>query len=89
MMKEHDVATFEEVDQLVQDADLRPFQTGGRQHTTREMVASSPAAALANVCAIYRVVRPILALIAGAIFLPKKWREAIQTLISVLDTLCP
>lgn len=88
-MKGNEPATFEEVDQLVQAADLRPFQAGGRHYTTRELVAANPAAALANVCAIYKVVRPILELAANSFLLPKKWREAIRTVMSILDTLCP
>lgn len=38
--------------------------------SSRELVTSNPAAALTNACAIYRPGRPIVAVIAAAIFLP-------------------
>lgn len=46
-------------------------------------------AATGNLCSIYTVVRPILILISQLPLIPKKWKDAIKTLIAVLDTLCP
>lgn len=42
-----------------------------------------------KVCGVYQKVRPFLQVIAGAWFLPKKWRAPIEALMLVLDGLCP
>jgi hypothetical protein len=41
-----------------------------------------------KVCAVYRAVRPILALLAKTPILPKKWRDAINVFISLMDGIC-
>lgn len=73
------------------DASTRPAAVPVRREAVPVQLYShvESVGSAANVCGIYKIVRPILALLAGAIVLPKKWREAIQTLMSVLDTLCP
>lgn len=45
--------------------------------------------ALSKLCGIYKVIRPILVAITKVIIIPKKWRNAIQTFISVMDIVCP
>jgi hypothetical protein len=80
--------TFEDVDKHIQAADLSAFQSGGKHHLTKAS-AANPAAALPNVCAAYKVIKPILVLISGIPLIPQKWRDAIKAFIGVMDTLCP
>jgi hypothetical protein len=42
-----------------------------------------------KVCGIYQKVRPFLEAVGNLFFVPKKWRQAILTFVSVLDGLCP
>jgi hypothetical protein len=37
---------------------------------------------------MYRAVRPILILVAKTPILPKKWRDVINTFISLMDGIC-
>ena len=74
-MSQEKMLTFEEVDAHIEK------HSKDLPHGT---ALSAP-----NLCAVYKVVRPILVLASQAIFIPKKWRDAIKTLISVLDTMCP
>jgi len=80
--------TFEEVDKHIQATDLSAFQPGGRHHVAAT-AAANPTLALPNVCAIYKVVKPILTIVATIPLIPQKWRDAIKTFIQVLETLCP
>lgn len=84
-----DNPTFEEVDKIIQKADLTIYQKGGKQHVSAAAAASSPAAAIANVCGIYGTVRPILVLVSSLPLIPKKWKDAIKVFIKVMDTICP
>ncbi|MBV8556110.1 MAG: hypothetical protein JO116_11140 [Planctomycetaceae bacterium] len=79
--------TFEDVDKHIQGADLSAFQPGGKHHLAAAPAA--PAAALPNVCAAYKIVRPILVLISKTSIIPQKWKDAIKALMSVLDLICP
>ena len=79
--------TFEEVDKHIQSADLSAFQPGGKHHLSA--APASPAAAIPNLCAIYKVVKPILTLVANLPIIPQKWRDAIKAFMKVLDALCP
>ena len=76
------VPTFEEVDKHVQAADLSTLKTA-------KAAAGGAAAAIPNVCQAYRVIRPILALVAGVPLIPKKWRDAIKAFMQVMDSICP
>jgi hypothetical protein len=80
--------TFEEVDKHFQSADLSAFQPGGKHHISGS-TAVSPAAAIPNVCAIYKVVRPFLVLASNLPLLPQKWRDAIKLFIQAMDSFCP
>lgn len=82
-----DSLTFEEVDKHFQSADLSAFQQGGRYHVSASMTAS-PAAAIPNVCAIYKIVRPFLVL-ATNFPIPAKWKTAIKLFMQAMDTFCP
>lgn len=78
--------TFDEVDKHIQAADLTAIQPGGKLHAA----AAAPAAAvLPNICAAYKIVRPILVLASNTPILPQKWRDALKAFIGVLDAICP
>jgi hypothetical protein len=81
------VPTFEEIDKHIQSADLSAFQPGGKHHLAAG--AGSPAAAIPNLCAAYKVIRPILLALAAFPFIPSKWKDAIKAFMGVLDALCP
>ena len=80
--------TFEEVDKHIQNADLSSLQPGGQFHVSSS-TAATPAAALPNVCAAYKVVKPILTLVAALPIIPQKWKDAIKAFMGILDALCP
>jgi hypothetical protein len=81
--------TFEAIDEHIRKANLSAFEPGGAHHVTREMVAAAPANALANVCRIYHVIKPILQGLLLVPFIPAAWKAAIRTFIALMDTLCP
>ena len=81
--------TFEEIDQHVQQADLSAFGAGGKHHFEAAAVATTPGDVLKKICAIYKVVRPILLGVTKIPFIPKKWKDAISTFIGLMDKLCP
>jgi hypothetical protein len=78
--------TFEEVDRHVQQLNLAEFEKGGKNFIT---AGAGVTDVLPKLCAIYAAVRPILALIEKAPFLPKKWRDAIRTFMNLMGTICP
>jgi hypothetical protein len=78
--------TFDEVDQHIKNADLTAIQPGGKHHPA---AAPAAAAALPNVCAAYKIVRPILVLLSNTPLIPQKWRDAIKAFIGVMDVICP
>ena len=80
--------TFESVDRHVQRLDLSQYRRGGKHHFSAAAVTASPGDVLTKVCAIYRAIRPILALIVKVPLLPKKWRDAVSTFMSLMDSLC-
>jgi hypothetical protein len=81
--------TFEEVNKHFEQADLSQFEKGGTHFFSTESVTSAPAAVLPKVCAIYKIVRPFLALVSNVPLIPKKWRDAIKTFMGLMDGLCP
>jgi len=81
--------TFEEINAAIEKLNLTDFQPGGRRHLTAEAFAANPAAALPQICPIYKVIRPILIAVSSLIFIPQKWRDVIKTFVSIMDTLCP
>ena len=80
------VPTFEEVDKHIQAADLSAIQPGGQR---RPAAKAATAAAVPNVCAAYKIIRPILVLASNTPLLPKKWRDALKVFIGVMDVVCP
>ena len=81
--------TFEQIDAGMNRVNLADYQPGGKSHLTAEAVRANPAAALPQLCPIYKAVRPILQAIANFPLIPQKWRDVIKTLVGILDTLCP
>lgn len=80
--------TFEEVDRIVQKANLKQFRSGGAGHVTARAVAVSPGDVLTKLCAIWRIVGPIVRLIIKTPLIPKKWRDALETFANLMDTVC-
>ena len=78
--------TFDEVDQHVKNADLSSIQPGGKHYSA---AAPAATAALPNVCAAYKIVRPILVLLSNTPLIPQKWRDAIKAFVGVMDVICP
>ena len=78
--------TFEEVDRMIQKADLSALQKAPR---AAARAAVDPTAVFGQVCAAYKVIRPILALLLNTPLLPKKWKDAIKAFMKVLDAVCP
>lgn len=74
--------SFEDVNKHIEAADLAEIQQTGNPQTR---AALSPA----EVCAAYRIVKPILQLIAGIPLLPRKWRDALHAFMDVADRICP
>lgn len=83
------VPTFEEVDKHIQSADLTAFQKGGKQHLAAASATADRAAAIPNICGAYKMVRPILLLVAGVQIIPKKWRDALKAFVALMDAFCP
>lgn len=79
--------TFEEVNAHIEKADLKKLQAGSAA------LASAKGAKAANVgsqvCAGYKVVRPILLLVSSLPLIPSKWKAAIKVFISIMDGFCP
>jgi hypothetical protein len=81
--------SFEEIDKHIQQVDLKAFEAGGKQFFDAATARTAPADVLTKICAIYKVVRPILIAVSNLIIIPKKWRDAIKTFIKLMDQLCP
>jgi len=71
--------TFEEIDQHI-NTHSKAAPTGAK---------AAGAAAIPNVCAQYKVIRPILIALESFPFIPQKWRDALKAFTSVMDTFCP
>ena len=81
--------TFEEIDAHINKANLDVFKPGGAKHFAAPAVAASPGDVLTKVCGIYHVIKPILQGVLLIPFIPTKWKDAIRTFMSLMDTLCP
>jgi hypothetical protein len=85
MPSDNQELTFEAIDAHIKQADLSAFAPGGKHH-----VASAAAPnALASVCQIYHVIRPILQALLLIPFIPASWKAAIKTFINLMNGLCP
>jgi hypothetical protein len=80
--------SFEEVNTLIEKADLTPYQQGGSHHFTIAAATTSPSNVISKVCGIYKIVAPILKLVASLPLIPAKWKAAIKTFTDLMDSLC-
>jgi len=79
--------TFEEIDKLVQQADLAGLEKKAAQFKGG---AGAPAVdVLGQICPIYKTVRPILIGLTQIPFIPKNWKKAIKAFIQAMDKICP
>ena len=81
--------TFDQIDASLKKINLTDYQPGGRSHISAEMVRSNPAAALPQICPIYKAIRPILLVLASLPLIPPSWQTVIKTFLGVMDTICP
>lgn len=69
--------------------DLSSMKAGGADHFTTADVKAKPLEVLGKVCSIYKKVRPFLELASDLFFVPKKWRDALDNYIALMDQICP
>jgi len=79
--------TFEAIDEHIRNADLSALEGATRGMTVATFTAD-PSAAVAKICEIYQVVRPILEGLLDFPFIPASWKKVIRAFISALDLLC-
>jgi hypothetical protein len=84
MAQAHDM-TFEEINRIVEAADLRTFD---RPRATAAGAAAAPGDILQQLCAIWKIVGPIVHAVAKLPILPPKWRDALQKFADLLDGIC-
>jgi hypothetical protein len=80
--------TFEDIDKLVQQADL----AGLEKHAAQLKGVAGGATAvdvLGQICPIYKSVRPILVALSQTPFIPKNWKKVIKAFIQAMDKICP
>lgn len=87
-MEQKEPTTFEEIDAHI-TASLVAVSPGGKFHMSVQAMQANPAAAIPNVCASYKMIRPVLKALLLIPFLKASWKTAIQTFISFMDGLCP
>ena len=75
--------SFEEVDRIVQKADLARLRRGAPRRG-----AVAPADIATTICGTWAVAGPIIRLVIGMPLIPKKWREALTTFTDILDKVC-
>ena len=75
--------TFEEIDKHIQGIDFKSLQSSAVQG------AGGTGAAVPNLCAAYKAIRPILVLLTTLVLLPQKWRDALKAFVQILDSICP
>ncbi len=75
--------SFEEVDRIVQRADLTKLRRG-----VSRRAAVTPAEITTTICSTWAVAGPIIRLVMGMPLIPKKWREALTAFADILDKLC-
>ena len=80
--------TFEQIDAHIKSANLSDFQPGGAKHFNAAAVASQPGTVMQKICAIYKVVRPILVVISNFPLIPAAWKAAVKTFIELMDSIC-
>lgn len=69
--------SFEEVNQHIEAVDLKKFEGAKPQSLGGS-----------EVCEIYQVIRPILAILKGLPLIPAKWRKAVELFMTAMDAAC-
>ncbi len=84
---EEKLMTLEQIEAHVKSANLEQFDkpqaaaaAGAQQDITSQ---------LQKVCSVYRGVRPILQVVAGFPLLPGSIKGAVNSFMSVMNTICP
>jgi hypothetical protein len=78
--------TFEEVNKHIEAANLTALEKA----SANTAVAGATAASISGqVCAAYKVIKPILQLIVGTPFIPAKWKTALTIFMNFMNVLCP
>jgi len=75
---------FEKVDRHIQEADLTIFQDGGDHYLKAE-----DGICIDTIRQIYKIVRPILLIFNNFLFIPQKWRIALEIFIQAMDIVYP
>lgn len=75
--------SFESVNQQIEAVDLETLSA----YADQDMSALSIDDIKQQICAAYKIIRPILKFILP--FLPEKWKKAIEIFILFMDGLCP
>jgi hypothetical protein len=85
-----ELPSFEQVDAHVRGIDTSVFEFAPSESAPPGATAAAlpdATVVLARVEAVYRAVRPILILFAGATLLPPQWRNLLQGFTAVMDAL--
>lgn len=82
-----DNPTFEEVDDHIEKSKATLATLDAAKPAKAS--AASAAAIPSQVCAAYKIVRPILNLILGIPFMKSSWKNAIKVFMKFMDALCP
>ena len=78
--------TFEEVNTHIESSDIASLEKAAAKPAAASLTAG---AIPGQVCAAYKVVKPILLLLLGTPFLPAKWKAAIKVFMSFMNAICP
>ena len=86
--------TFEQIDAHIGDFDFKSYMPAAVPQAGAAVgnAAMAPAALgldLGKFCPVYGKVKPILSAVLAFPLIPKKWKDGIQALMSLLDTVCP
>jgi len=84
-----EVIDFAVVDRQIGKVDLEAYQPGGKHHLTRAKVSDSPAAAISDICPLYKGIRAILVALSTFPLIPEKWRKVIAAFVATMDVICP
>jgi hypothetical protein len=88
-----EILTFESVNKHFESVSLKKTlaetESFVKSNSISAAAAPNPAVVLAQVCRIYKVVRPFLRLILNVPLIPAAWKTALRTFVSLMDTLCP
>jgi hypothetical protein len=73
--------TFEDVNEAIDAVDLAALEA-------RAKPKAGAAVSNADLCAAYKMAKPILVLASNVPLIPEKWRNVLKAFIAVADGLC-